>query len=48
VTGDIYSLVEMKIGAGANNLTLVEYDLGLINADHVPELVIKEIFARGV
>jgi hypothetical protein len=43
VTGDSYSLIEMKTGAFANNLALVEYDLALINADHGPELVIEEL-----
>ena len=33
----------MKTGAIASNLTSVEYDLALIDADHGPELVIEEL-----
>jgi len=33
LTGDSYSLIEMKTGAVANNLALVEFDLTLINTD---------------
>jgi hypothetical protein len=36
VTGDSYSLVEMKTGAVANNLALVEDDLALMNVEHAP------------
>jgi hypothetical protein len=43
VTGDSQTLIEMKTGAIASNLTSVEYDLVLIDADHGPELVIEEL-----
>jgi hypothetical protein len=36
VTDDSNSLVDMKGGAVANNLTFVEYDLAFINADNGP------------
>ena len=43
VTGDSYSLIEMKTGAVANNLAFTKYDLALINADHGPQLVVEEL-----
>ena len=43
VTGHSYSLVEMQSGPIANNLSFIEYDLPIINADHGPELVIEEL-----
>ena len=43
VTGDSYSLIEMKTGAVANNLALVEYNFALINADHGPQLIVEEL-----
>ncbi len=43
VTGNNYSLVEMKSGAIANNLALNEYDVALVNADHGPQLVVEEL-----
>ena len=33
----------MKTAAIASNLTSVEYDLALIDADHGPELLIEEL-----
>ena len=42
VTGDSYSLVDMQSGAVANDLAFVEYDFGLINAHHGPQLVVRE------
>jgi hypothetical protein len=39
VTGDSYSLVEMRRATITNNLAFIEYDLAFINADHGPELV---------
>ena len=42
VTGDSYSLIEMKTGAVANNLALVEVDLALIDANHGPHLIIEK------
>jgi hypothetical protein len=42
VTGDNYSLIEMKTGAVANNLAFIDYDLTLVNADDGPELVVEE------
>jgi hypothetical protein len=43
VTGDGYSLVEMKSDPIANNFAFIEHDLAIINADHGPELVIEEL-----
>jgi hypothetical protein len=43
VTSDSYSPVEMQSGPIANDLAFIEYDLAIINADHGPELVIKEL-----
>src|SRR5690349_20597374 len=43
VTGDSYSLIEMKSGATANNLSLVEYNLALVDADDGPQLVVEEL-----
>jgi hypothetical protein len=33
VTGDSYSLVDMQSGGITNDLSFVEYDLALVNAD---------------
>ena len=46
VTGDSYSLIEMQSGTSANNLTFIEYDLAIINADHGPELAIEKLCPR--
>jgi hypothetical protein len=43
VTGDSYSQVDMQSGAVANNLSFVEYDLSIINADHGPQLVVQKL-----
>ena len=45
VTGDSYSLVKMQSGPIANNLAFIEHDLAIINADHGPEFVIKELLS---
>jgi hypothetical protein len=42
VTGHSYSLVDMQSGAVANDFAFVEYDFGLINAHHGPQLVVRE------
>jgi hypothetical protein len=45
VTGHGYSLIEVKTGAVANNLAIVEYDLVLINANDGSQLVVEEFVA---
>jgi hypothetical protein len=46
VTVDNYSLIEMQSGPMANNLAAVEYDLALVNADHVRSSLLRNLCPR--